>query len=72
MMTEQDIDIKLHPKGIKIVVNPDADKALRKPNAIQNTFTEFFNNINSVKDDINRQSRRVEILSKVIQRKLNF
>ncbi len=70
--TGKDIDVHLEEKGIKVVVNPNANKDLRKPNAIQTAFTEFFNDVNNVKDDITRQGKKVEALSKVIQRKLNL
>ena len=83
VMTGADIDIHLEEKGIKMVVNPFADKNARKPNMIQNAFAEFFNDINDMRNDINamrndihkdiqRQSRKVEALSKMVQRKLNL
>ena len=63
-------------KGIKIIVNPFADKSARKPNAIQSAFADFFNDINIVRDDIHkdiqRQSKRVGAISKLVQRKLNL
>lgn len=76
VMTGADIDVHLEEKGIKVVVNPFADKNARKPNVIQNAFAEFFNDIITVREDIHkdirRQSRRVEALSKLVQRKLNL
>ena len=59
-------------KGIKIIVNPFADKNARKPNAIQSAFADFFNGLNAVRSDIREQGRKVEALSKLVQSKLNL
>ena len=71
-----DIEVKLHEKGIKIIVNPHANKNRRQPNMVQTAFTEFFNQINGIrcdlKKDINKSGRRIEVLSRTIQRKLNL
>ena len=72
IMTGKDIKIKLEEKGIRIIVNPNADKSLRKPNALQNAAAELFNEIDGVRQDITRQSRHIQALSKVVQRKLNI
>ena len=74
--TGAEIDVHLEEKGIKMVVNPFADKSVRKPNMIQNGIAEFFNDLNAVRDDIQkdiqRQSKKVEAISKMVQRKLNL
>ena len=76
VMTGAEIDVHLEEKGIKMVVNPFADKSVRKPNMIQNGIAEFFNDLNAVRDDIHkdiqRQSKKVEAISKMVQRKLNL
>jgi diacylglycerol kinase family enzyme len=72
VMTDADIDILLHSKGIKLLVNPDADKRLRQPNVVQTAFTEFFNDVNMVRENISRQGRKVQILNKLLLRKLNL
>ncbi|MCR5130950.1 MAG: diacylglycerol kinase family lipid kinase [Prevotella sp.] len=72
VMSDADVDIELKPKGIRVVVNPDADKSHRRPNAIQSAASELFNEINIVRDDITKQRRHVLALSKVLQRKLNL
>ena len=69
LMMGEDIDIELIAKGIKILVNPTADKRMRKPNLIQNAFSEFFNDIHHVREDITRQ---IQALNKMLQRKLNL
>ena len=72
LMMGEDIDIELIAKGIKILVNPTADKRMREPNLIQNAFSEFFNDIHQVREDITRQTRHIQALNKMLQRKLNL
>lgn len=72
VMTGEEIDIHLEEKGINVVVNPFADKNQRKPNRVQTAFAEFFNDINAVRDDLSHQRKKVEALSKLVQRKLNI
>lgn len=72
VMTGDEIDIHLEEKGINVIVNPFADKSQRKPNKVQTAFAEFFNDINAVRDDLSEQRRKVEALSKLVQRKLNL
>lgn len=71
IMTDADVDIELKSKGIRVVVNPDADKSQRRPNALQSAASELFSEINIVRDDLTKQRRHVLALSKVLQRKLN-
>ena len=51
-------------------INPDdiEDKSL--PNPILNAFSEFFNNINNVREDIEKQGKRIQTINKVLLRKL--
>lgn len=72
VMTGAEIDVQLEEKGIKVVVNPYADKKQRQPNAIQNAFADLFNDINAMRDDLKSQGKKVEALSKLVQRKLNL
>ena len=62
------IDIHVEAKGIHIVVNPDGDKSLRKPNAIQTAAAELFNEINDVRTEIARRTRRGVTLAKLVQK----
>ena len=71
VMTEADVDIRLIPGGITMVVNPDADKNKRLPNKMQTAFSQLFNDINIVRGDITKQSRNIQALNKKILRKLN-
>lgn len=70
VMTGADIDVHVEPKGIKILVNAEADKAQRKPNALQTVACEMFNDLNTIRDDIARQTRRGVILTKIIQKRI--
>jgi hypothetical protein len=71
MMTDADIDVELHPKGFKAVVNPDAIEDTALPNSVLNAFSDFFNNINSVREDIARGGHRIQVLNKLVLRKLS-
>ena len=70
VMSGADIDIHIVEKGIKIVVNPFGNKNQRKPNAIQTAAAELFNEINEVRNDIARHTRRGMALTKLIQKKI--
>jgi YegS/Rv2252/BmrU family lipid kinase len=72
VMTGKDIEITLKEKGIKVIVNPNANKKLRKPNAVQNAAAELFNEIDLFRKDISRQKRHILAINKVIQRRLNL
>lgn len=52
VMAGEDIDVEIKEKGIKIIINPYANKNMRKPNALQNVLSEIFNEINSMREDI--------------------
>lgn len=70
VMTGEDIDIELKPKGVKMIINPFADRNVRKPNIIQNATADLFNEINVVREDITKQGRHIhEELTKIIQRR---
>ena len=70
-MEEADVDIRLVSKGIRIIVNPDADKSKRHPNVVQTAFSEFFNDLNIMREDITRQGRNIQAINKKLLRKLN-
>ena len=72
VMTGESIDVEVQEKGIKMLVNPFADRSLRKPNALQNAAAELFNQISIMRDDISRQGRHIQAISKAIQKKLNL
>ena len=72
MMSDKDVDIRVVSKGIKMIVNPDADKSKRKPNMVQAAFSDFFNDLGSIKDDITRQRRRLQALNRLLLSRLNL
>ena len=67
--TGEDIDVELQPKGIKIIVNPYADRSLRQPNALQTAAAEMFNDINAIRENISQQSKHIQ---EVLLKKLNL
>ena len=69
VMTGKDIDVELRPKGIKIIVNPFADRESRKPNMLQNAAAELFNEINNIRDDISQGGRKLQEWSKALMGK---
>jgi len=70
IMTGKDIDVRIEPQGIKIITNPELTEVARQPNMVLNVFSDFFNNINNVREDIEKQGRRIQALNKVLLRKL--
>ncbi len=70
VMAGADVDISIVPKGIKVMVNADADKSKRKPNPFQKAACEMFNDLNTIQDDIARQTRRGIKMAKMLQRKI--
>lgn len=71
IMTNADVDVELKPLGISIVVNPDAIEDDAQPNPMLNAFSDFFNNINNVREDIVRGGRRINVLNKLMLRRLS-
>lgn len=87
IMTDADVDIMIKEKGIRVVVNPDADKRKRKPTKVQTAFSEFLSSMhtartevvdvvkeasNEVAQDVVKQGKKVQIISRTIQKKLNL
>ena len=74
IMTGTDIDVSIEPLGIRIVTNPDAPEDTSQPNQMLNAFSDFFNNINNVREDIRgdieKSGRRIQAINKVLLRKL--
>jgi diacylglycerol kinase family enzyme len=74
IMTGTDIDVRIEHLAISIVVNPDTQEDKAQPNQVLNAFSDFFNNINNVREDIGKDigkgSRRIQAINKVLLRKL--
>lgn len=73
-----DLDIEIVHRGIRIVVNSHADKRRRYPNKVQSAFSELFNEINSVRSNVEKLTseaaqspvKRVKAINRLIQSKL--
>ena len=71
IMTGTDIDISIEHLGIRIVTNPEAKEDTAQPNPVLNAFSDLFNNINNVREDISKQGRRIQIINKLMLRRLS-
>ena len=70
IMTGEDIDIHIEPLGLRIVTNPNASEDTAQPNQLLNAFSDLFNNINNVREDITKSGRRIQAINKVLLKKL--
>ena len=70
MMTDADIDVRIEHEGIRIVTNPEAIEDASQPNPVLNAFSDLFNNINNVREDIEKRGKRIQRVNKVLLRKL--
>jgi YegS/Rv2252/BmrU family lipid kinase len=71
ILTGTDIDVEMQPLGLRVVVNPDAIEDDAQPNPMLNAFSDLFNNINNVREDIARGGRRIHIINKLMLRRLS-
>ena len=74
IMTGTDIDVSIEAQGIHIITNPNAPEDKAQPNQVLNAFSDFFNNINNVREDITdnieKGGRKIQAINKVLLRKL--
>ena len=70
VMTNPEVDVHIEPAGIRILTDPDMVEDSGQPNFILNAFSDFFNNINNVREDIEKQGHRIQVINKVLLRKL--
>jgi YegS/Rv2252/BmrU family lipid kinase len=70
IMTGEDIDIHIEPLGLRIVTNPNASEDTAQPNQLLNAFSDLFNNINNVREDITKSGRKIQAINKVLLKKL--
>ncbi len=71
IMTDADVDVELQHLGIRIVTNPEAIEDQPHPNPVLNAFSDLFNNINIVREDIEKRGRRIHAINKLMLRKLS-
>lgn len=67
----EELHVQLRNKGIRVVVNPMADKKRRRPNKVQNAFSSIFNEMNAVREDMVNSGKRVMAINHYIQNKLS-
>jgi hypothetical protein len=70
-MTGKDIDVHIEPQGIRILTNPEQKEDTGEANFLLNAFSDFFNNLNNVREDIEKTSHRMLVINKVMLRKLS-
>ena len=70
IMTNPEVDVHIEPAGIRILTDPDMVEDSGQPNFLLNAFSDFFNNINNVREDIEKQGHRIQVINKVLLRKL--
>ena len=70
IMTGCDVDVHIEHLGIRIVTNPEASEDAGQPNFLLNAFSDLFNNINNVREDIEKSGHRIQVINKVLLRKL--
>ena len=66
IMAGEDIHVQLKSKGIRIIINDHADKSRRKPNVVQSVYSEFFNELMNVRDDLSRPLATMKAILKKI------
>jgi diacylglycerol kinase family enzyme len=71
IVTDKDVDVHIEPLGIRIVYNPDDIEDTSEPNPFLNVFSELFNNINNVREDIEKGGRKIQAINKLMLRKLS-
>lgn len=66
IMTDTDIDVHIEERGIRIITNPDIKEDDRQPNFILNVFSDLFNNLNTVREDIEKRSRCIQAINRAL------
>ena len=70
IMTNPEVDVHIEPLGIRILTDPEMVEDAGQPNFLLNAFSDFFNNINNVREDIEKRGHRIQVINKVLLRKL--
>ena len=70
IMTGTDIDVHIEERGIKIITNPDIIEDDKHPNAILNAFSDFLSNLNIVREDMEKQRKRIQAINKALLKRL--
>jgi len=70
IVTGKDIDVRIEHQGISILTDPNMKEDPGQPNFVLNAFSDFFNNINNVREDIGKTGHRIQVINKLLLRKL--
>ena len=70
IMTGKEVDVHIEPQGIRILTDPGMTEDTGQPNFLLNAFSDFFNNINNVREDIEKQGHKIQVINKLLLRKL--
>ena len=71
IMTGREIDVHIEPQGIRILTNPEQKEDTCEANFVLNAFSDLFNNINNVREDIEKTGHRMLVINKVLLRRLS-
>ena len=71
IMMGTDVDVHIEHQGIRILTNPDAKEDKGQPNFLLNAFSDLFNNINNVREDIEKRGKRIQRVNKVLLHRLS-
>ena len=71
IMTGPDIDGSIEHLGLRIVTNPEVTEDTAQPNPVLNAFSDLFNNINNVREDIEKRGHRIQVINKLMLRRLS-
>ena len=66
-----ELHISMRSKGIRMIINPLADKKRRKPNMVQNAFNSLFNEMHAMREEVSNPVKHVKAINSFIQNKLS-
>lgn len=67
VMTGEEVDVHIEPKGIRMVINDNVPESAPLPNILLNAFAMLQDNINNMRTDIEMRGRRI-LTGKIIKR----
>ena len=70
IMTDPEVDVHIETQGIRILTDPNMTEDPGQPNFLLNAFSDLFNNINNVREDIEKRGHRIMVINKLMLRKL--
>lgn len=69
-MAGREVQIDLHAKGIRMVINPLADPQRRMPNRFQSAAAELLHDLGTIREDIAHKTQRGLRYTRMLQRRL--